>query len=197
MTGLARRSLQEGARLLTDVAETHSDAVEALARRLAGVFRAGGRVLACGNGGSAADAQHVVCELSGRFYLDRPALDAIAITVNPSVMTALANDFGYDEVFARQVEAHGREGDALLLFTTSGGSASVTRAREVAAERGLLTVGFTGEKGRAFAGACDVAFVVPSTDTPRIQEAHIALGHALCQCVEALLFADEGDPEGR
>jgi D-sedoheptulose 7-phosphate isomerase len=197
VSGTARRSLEAGSRLLAEVASQSADGVEALAARMAEVFRAGGRVLACGNGGSAADAQHVVCELSGRFYLDRPPLDAVALTTNPSVVTAIANDYGYDEVFARQVRAHGRRGDVLLLFTTSGRSASVARARDAATEIGLLTVAFTGAGGEAFAATCDVGFAVPATDTPRIQEAHIALGHALCQCTEALLFGDQGAPPER
>jgi D-sedoheptulose 7-phosphate isomerase len=170
------------------MASREAGRVEALATRVAEAFRQGQRVLACGNGGSAADAQHVAGELAGRFYLDRDPLDAIALMTNPSLVTAVANDYGYDEVFARQIEGFGRSGDVLLLFTTSGRSPNMLRAVEVGKRRGLLTVGFTGAHGREFAESCDVAFVVPSEDTPRIQEAHIALGHALCECVEVLLF---------
>ncbi len=195
MSGRARTSLEAGGRLLALLAEREAEHVESLAERIAKIFRDRGRLLACGNGGSAADAQHVVCELAGRFYFERKPLDAIALTTNPSLVTAIANDYEYADVFARQVEGYGRPGDVLLLFTTSGGSPNVLRARDTARNAGLLTVGFTGQSGRQFAEECDVAFIVPSGDTPRVQEAHIALGHALCECVEAILFESDASED--
>ena len=194
MRDRARESLEAGGRLLLEAAARFADRVDALSGRMAATLAGGGRILTCGNGGSAADAQHVATELAGRFYLERDPLDVMAITVNPSLVTALANDYGYDEVFARQIQAHGRSGDMLLLFTTSGRSPSVIRARDEGRRLGLYTVGFTGERGAEFAGGCDEAFVVPSDDTPRIQEVHIGLGHALCECVEVRLFG--GPPTG-
>lgn len=183
-----RNGLIEAARLLTDAAGRYAPDVERLGADVASRLEAGARVLCCGNGGSAADAEHVACELAGRFRLERTPLDVLAITSNSSLMTALANDYGYEAVFARQVDAHGRSGDVLLLFTTSGRSRNVVAARDAAVQRGLLTVAFTGAEGDSFAAGCDVAFVVPSTDTPRIQEVHIALAHALCEDIEARLF---------
>ncbi|MBM3306935.1 MAG: D-sedoheptulose 7-phosphate isomerase [Candidatus Eisenbacteria bacterium] len=153
-------------------------------------LRAGGKVLLCGNGGSAADAQHIAAELAGRLRKERPGLAAIALTVNPSVLTAVANDYGYDAVFARQVEAIGRPGDVLVGISTSGRSGSVLRALAAARAAGLSTIGLTGEDGGAMTERCDVAILVPSSDTQRIQEAHIAVGHAICELVESELFAD-------
>ena len=180
--------LRSGAALFSDAAERFSPLIETLSESIAKRLGEGGRVLACGNGGSASDAEHVACELAGRFRLDRPPLDVLALTTNSSLTTALANDYGFDEVFARQVRAHGRSGDYLLLFTTSGSSSNVVRARDAARELSMRTVAFTGERGEAFAEACNAAFVVPSGDTPRIQEVHIALAHALCEEVERCLF---------
>jgi len=192
----ARAALEESARLLREAAERLARPVVDLSERVAGVLRQGGRVLACGNGGSAADAQHVAAELAGRFRLERPPLDVLSLTTNPSLVTALANDYGFEEIFARQVEAHGRPGDVILLFTTSGTSENVVRALESAKRIGLWAAGFTGLGGASFASRCDSALVVPSHDVPRIQEVHIALGHALCECVEALLFGAGGTARG-
>lgn len=155
---------------------------------LVGAFRADGKVLFCGNGGSAADAQHIAAELSGRFYTDRPPLYAEALHVNSSYVTAVANDYGYDEVYARMVQAAGRAGDVLVAFSTSGNSPNVLRAIEVAQKKGMVVVGFTGSSGGKMATLCDVLLNVPSADTPRIQEAHILLGHILCEIVEREMF---------
>jgi D-sedoheptulose 7-phosphate isomerase len=151
-------------------------------------FRADGKVLFCGNGGSAADAQHLAAELSGRFYFDRPPLFAEALHVNTSYTTAVANDYGYDAVFARMVEAAGRPGDVLVALSTSGNSPNILRAVETARQRGMKVIGMTGTSGGRMKDACDVLLNVPSGDTPRIQEAHILLGHILCQLVEQTLF---------
>lgn len=151
-------------------------------------FRNGGKVLFCGNGGSAADAQHLAAELSGRFYTDRPPLYAEALHVNSSFVTAVANDYGYDDVFARMVEAAGRRGDVLAAFSTSGNSPNILKAIEQAKSQGMVVAGFTGATGGKMAGLCDILLNVPSTDTPRIQESHILIGHIICEIVEREMF---------
>jgi D-sedoheptulose 7-phosphate isomerase len=170
------------------MAQRESEHLEAIGREIAERLRRGQRVLACGNGGSAADAQHFAAELSGRFRKDRPALDVLALTTNASAVTAIGNDYGYEHVFSRQVEAHTRAGDVILLFTTSGSSPNVLAALEAGKARGAWCLGVTGERGAAFASRCDDAIVVPSNDTPRIQEVHIAIAHALCERIESHLF---------
>lgn len=151
-------------------------------------FRGGGKVLFCGNGGSAADAQHLAAELSGRFYTDRPPLYAEALSINTSYLTAVGNDYGFDEIFARMTEAAGRPGDVLVAISTSGQSPNVLKAIAKARDQGMIVIGFTGATGGEMATRCDMLFNVPSTDTPRIQEAHILIGHILCQLVEERLF---------
>ena len=151
-------------------------------------FKAGNKVLFCGNGGSAADAQHIAAELSGRFYMDRPPLYAEALHVNSSFVTAVANDYGYDEVFARMTEAAGRPGDVLVAISTSGNSNSILKTIAVAKSKGMKVVGFTGASGGNMKDSCDLLLNVPSSDTPRIQEAHILLGHVICALVEREMF---------
>lgn len=151
-------------------------------------FRQDGKVLMCGNGGSAADAQHLAAELSGRFYRDREPLFAEALHVNTSYLTAVANDYSYEEVYARMVRAAGREGDWLFAFSTSGNSANVLRAAEAARERGIHVVGFTGRGGGSLAEVSEFLLNVPSDDTPRIQEGHILLGHVICEGIEEGVF---------
>jgi D-sedoheptulose 7-phosphate isomerase len=148
-----------------------------------------GKVLFCGNGGSAADAQHIAAELSGRFYTDREPLFAEALHVNSSYLTAVANDYSYNEVYARMVKAAGRKGDVLIGISTSGNSANVIKAIEEANKRGLITVGMTGEKGGKMKDLCKYLINVPSNDTPRIQESHILIGHILCEMVEKKIFS--------
>jgi len=152
--------------------------------RIAECLRGGGRVLAFGNGGSAADAQHLAGELVGRFLRDRAALSAIALTTDPSVVTAIGNDMGYEAVFRRQVEAHGRPGDVAVGITTSGRSPNVVQALQLARERGLVTVGLTGNGGGRLAGLVEYLVDVPHAETPRIQEVHAMVVHVLCQVVE-------------
>lgn len=147
-----------------------------------------GKVLFCGNGGSAADAQHLAAELSGRFNYDRPALQAEALHVNSSFVTAVANDYGYEYVFARMVEAWGREGDILVAMSTSGNSPVVIKAIESARSRKMHVIGFTGLDGGGMNSLCDILLKIPSSDTPRIQESHILLGHIICEHVEKILF---------
>lgn len=147
-----------------------------------------GKVLFCGNGGSAADAQHLAAELSGRYYYDRPPLYAEALHVNTSYLTAVANDYDFETVYSRMVEAAGRNEDVLIALSTSGNSANVIKAIEKANEIGMKTIAFTGEKGGKMRELVHVLLNVPSTDTPRIQEGHILLGHILCQFVEEQIF---------
>jgi D-sedoheptulose 7-phosphate isomerase len=151
-------------------------------------FKNGNKVLFCGNGGSAADAQHLAAEFSGRFYLDRDALPAEALHVNSSYMTAVANDYSYDVVYARMVKGFGQKGDVLVAISTSGNSKNIIQAVDAAKEKGMLTIGFTGTTGGKMKGICDYLVNVPSTDTPRIQESHILIGHIICQLVEDLYF---------
>jgi len=151
-------------------------------------FKNDKKVLLCGNGGSAADAQHIAAELSGRFYFDREPLFAEALHVNTSYLTAVANDYSYDEVYSRLVKAKGRKGDILIGISTSGNSKNVIKAIEVANNIGMITVGMTGEDGGKMKDICKYLINVPSKDTPRIQEAHIMIGHIVCEIVEKELF---------
>lgn len=159
-----------------------------IAERIADAFRQDKKVLFCGNGGSAADAQHLAAEFSGRFYFDRPPLDAEALHVNSSYVTAVGNDYGYDQVFSRVLKAKGRQGDFLFGISTSGNSENILKAFDVARERGMVIVAMTGASGGKMKDNCDYLLNVPSSDTPRIQESHIMLGHIICELVEASLF---------
>ncbi len=154
-------------------------------------FRADGKVLFCGNGGSAADAQHIAAELSGRFYTDRPPLYAEALHVNSSYVTAVANDYGYDEVYARMLLAIGRPGDVLVAISTSGNSTNILKTIEIAKQQQMTIIGMSGVSGGKMRDLCDVLLNVPSQDTPRIQESHILIGHIICQIIEAELFAEK------
>lgn len=151
-------------------------------------FAAGKRVWFCGNGGSAADAQHLAAEFSGRFYKNRKALPAEALHCNTSYLTAVANDYSYDDIYARLVDGITDAGDVLIGFSTSGNSANVLKAFEVAREKELITIGFTGASGGKMRELSHFLINVPSTDTPRIQESHILIGHIICELVEAKLF---------
>lgn len=156
----------------------------------------GGRVLFCGNGGSAADAQHLAAELSGRYLFDRPPLDGQALHCNSSYLTAVANDYGYDVVFERQVRACARAGDVLIGLSTSGRSGNILKAFEAAREIGCATVAFTGAVPNSMADAADIALAVPSSETPRIQECHILLGHILCELIENEMFGKDRPGQG-
>ncbi len=147
-----------------------------------------GRIYFAGNGGSAADAQHLAAELVGRFYLNRASLNAEALTVNSSSVTAIANDFGYDNLFSRCIEGKGREGDVLIGISTSGNSTNIVNALKKCKEMGIKTIGFTGEKVGEMDSLCDIMVKIPSSDTPRIQEGHILAGHILCEIVEKEMF---------
>ena len=163
-------------------------AIENTANACIEAFKNDKKVLFCGNGGSAADAQHISAELSGRFYTDRPPLYSEALHVNSSYMTAVANDYSYDVVYSRMVEACGRKGDVLVGITTSGNSKNIIVAMEMARKQGMITVGMTGKSGGKMNDCCDIMLRVPSTDTPRIQESHILIGHIICQLIEETIF---------
>jgi D-sedoheptulose 7-phosphate isomerase len=162
--------------------------VETAARECIAALQQGGKLLFAGNGGSAADAQHLAGELVSRFAYDRPGLAAVALTTDTSILTAIGNDYGYEKLFSRQVQALGAKGDVLIAFSTSGRSPNILAALREARARGLRTVGMTGSKGDAMAADCDVLIQVPSPDTPKIQEGHITLGHILCGLIERALF---------
>jgi D-sedoheptulose 7-phosphate isomerase len=168
--------------------EACAGAIAAAAERIVECFRADHKLLAFGNGGSASDAQHLCAELAGRYERERPGLPAIALTANTSDLTAIGNDYGYDRVFARLVEAHGRAGDVAVAISTSGNSRNVLEAVAVARQRGLTTIGLIGRGGGKLAGAVDVPIVVASDRTSRIQETHIAILHVLCELVDDALF---------
>ncbi len=164
-------------------------AIEAIAQRLNECFRGGHKVLLCGNGGSAADAQHIAAEFVNRFLYDHAALPAIALTTDTSILTAVGNDSAYELVFSRQVEALARPGDILVGISTSGGSANVLKALSKARELGVMAIGFTGQKGRlTMAPLCDVCLIIPTEATPRIQECHLFAWHVICGMVEEALF---------
>lgn len=164
------------------------DSIEKIANAIVQCYKNKGKVLFCGNGGSAADAQHLAAELSGRYYYDRPPLSSEALHVNTSYLTAVANDYSYDQVYARLLKAIGNDGDIIIGLSTSGNSKNVVEALKVARAQGLMTVCFTGEGGGEMKEFADLHLEIPSKDTPRIQECHMLVGHTLCQIVEESLF---------
>lgn len=188
--GLARARLLQGAIVLQQTAASCAAAIDAAAATIAGALRRGDKLLLCGNGGSAADCQHLAAEFVSRLTkaVERPALPAIALTTDTSILTAVANDCGFDAVFRRQVEALGRSGDVLLAISTSGSSANVLQAVDCARARGMRTVALTGAAGGDLAGRADVVVMVPSDDTQQIQQAHLAIEHLLCELVERELY---------
>ena len=179
-----RASLSRLSTLVNRVADEQAGAVADLAARYEAVLRGGGTIFFAGNGGSAADAQHIAAEYVVRYQTTRPGLSAIALTTDTSVLTACANDLGFDEVFARQVESHVRPGDLLVLHSTSGESPNVIRAAQSAKARGVPVVAFLGKSGGPLKALADVALVVPADETARIQELHLAIEHIICDIVE-------------
>jgi D-sedoheptulose 7-phosphate isomerase len=173
---------------------TRDEASLATARKIAAVIlaalRSGNKLLIAGNGGSAADAQHIAAEIVGRYKQDRPAWAAIALTTDTSALTSIGNDYGFEQVFARQVEGLGRRGDVLLALSTSGRSPNILAALRSARERGLVTVGFTGRKGKTLGAFCDHLFVSPSDDTPIVQQIHLAVAHGICDEVEQAMMRE-------
>jgi D-sedoheptulose 7-phosphate isomerase len=193
----ARASLRDAGRNLGRLERACASALAAASEVVIACLEGGGTVYFCGNGGSAADAQHLACELAGRYLVDRPALAAVALTTNSSSFTAIGNDFGFEHTFSRQLEGLGAPGDVLVAITTSGGSANVLAAVHAAHACGMTVIGLTGSKGRRFAALCDHAIMAPGAITPRIQEAHIALGHTLCELVERALATPARRPAAR
>jgi len=185
------RSLKEGSELRLKMAETMSAEIVSAATAIAEAFKAGGKLLLFGNGGSAADAQHIAAEFMNRFLIERPPLPAIALTTDTSVLTSIANDYAFDEIFSKQVKALGKKGDVALGITTSGSSGNVLKALRAAKKLGMTTIALAGEGGKA-ASLADIALQIPSRSTPRIQEAHIAVGHILCDLTDTILFKDVG-----
>lgn len=163
--------------------------IDKIAQEIIACYQNGGKVLFCGNGGSAADAQHLAAELSGRFYFDRPPLEAEALHVNSSYVTAVANDYSYNDIYSRYVTGVGKPGDVIIGFSTSGNSQNIINAIEAANSKSLVTVSFTGESGGKLKVMSKYLINVPSNDTPRIQESHIMIGHIICEMVEAGLFS--------
>jgi len=165
--------------------------VESIAALIVETYRNGGKVLLAGNGGSAADAQHIAAELVSRFTLDRPALPAMALTTDTSILTAISNDYGYDSLFSRQLEANAKPGDVFIAISTSGNSPNIVRALKTANDIGVVAVGLTGATGGEMADLCRYCVNIPSTDIPRIQEGHITVGHILCASTEQVLFGQD------
>jgi len=164
------------------------DSILEVSKVIADTFNDGKKLILFGNGGSATDASHIAAEFVNRFKKERPSLPAISLNTDMAIITAIANDYDYSDIFARQLKAIGEEGDIVLAISTSGGAANVLKAMDVAKKKKLKTIAFTGTKGEKFASKATYAFIVPSDNTPRIQETHITLGHVLCQMVEEILF---------
>ena len=182
-----KNSLETNRKLLQD--DQIHDNIILIVRLCLDAFESGNKLLLCGNGGSASDAQHIASELSGRFYKDRSPLNAQALHVNSSYMTAVANDYGFSKTYERSVQAFGKKGDILIGISTSGNSSNVINAIKIAKEKKLITVGFTGIDGGKLNNICDYIIKIPSNDTARIQEGHILIGHIMCELIEKSLFS--------
>jgi len=164
--------------------------IEEVTQKCVALYRGNKKTILAGNGGSAADAQHIAAELVGRYGFDRPSIPSLALTTDTSNLTAIGNDYGYDQVFSRQLEGMGQEGDIFIGISTSGNSINIIKAFESAKKKGILTVALTGNDGGKMAKLADIALVVPSDSTPRIQESHILIGHIICDIIEKEIFAD-------
>jgi len=170
--------------------EKQLEIISQAAQMVIAAYQAGNKTLLAGNGGSAADAQHIAGEFVSRFYFDRPGLSSIALTTDTSVLTAIGNDYGYEKLFSRQVQAIGNTGDIFIGISTSGNSPNIIAALLECKKKGIKTIGFTGDRGGEMAGLCDICIEVPSSETPRIQEVHILIGHIICYLVEEEIFGD-------
>lgn len=190
MRGYIAGQIQETQRVMSAMLADNAllARVEAAAEACVTALNNGGKILLAGNGGSAADAQHIAGEFVSRFAFDRPGLPAIALTTDTSILTAIGNDYGYDKLFARQVQAHAQKGDVFIAYSTSGKSSNVMVALQEAKNRGVVCIGMTGNRGGPMQALCDHYLGVPSADTPKIQEGHAVLGHILCGLVERALF---------
>lgn len=175
-----KQAIYENSELMTLIQEVSKITAEA--------YKRGNKTLIAGNGGSAADAQHIAGEFVSKFYFDRPGLASIALTTDTSILTAIGNDYGYEKLFSRQVQANGVKGDVFIGISTSGNSENIVKALEECKEKGIITIGFTGQSGGAMKELCDYCICVPSNETPRVQESHILLGHIICAVVEEEIF---------
>lgn len=191
MKDIVKARLSESAELLAHLRDDPGirDLVVEVAGACVRSLKKGGKILLAGNGGSAADAQHLAGELVGRFAFHRPGLAAIALTTDTSILTAVGNDYGFEHLFARQIQALGRPGDLFFAISTSGNSPNIIRALEACQESGVASIGFTGRDGGDLARLCDYCFQVPHESTPRIQEGHIVIGHLVCEIVERSMFS--------
>ena len=183
--------IEKSAALKDDVISKHVDIINAIANKIINAYSNNNKVIWFGNGGSAADAQHLSCELVSKFLLDREAIPSIALTTNTSILTAVSNDYRYEDVFKRQVEALAQKGDILIGITTSGTSPNVLKALEVGKKKGTINIAFTGKKTAEIKEFVDYLIDIPSKETPRIQESHIMVGHIVCDLVERTLFGDQ------
>ena len=188
MEKIIQRALRESIKAKEDFIRENMSKLILFAEKITLALTADRKLLLCGNGGSAADAQHIAAEFVNRYILERPPLPALALTTDTSILTSVGNDYSFDETFSKQVKALGVEGDVLLALSTSGNSANVLRAVETAKKRGIFTVGFTGGDGGKLADLADMSLVVKNHTTPRIQEAHILAGHIICELVDYILF---------
>ncbi|MFT4063006.1 MAG: D-sedoheptulose 7-phosphate isomerase [Edaphocola sp.] len=186
VTNIIRNSISVKEKILAN--EELLRSIVSATEKIIAAFTAGNKVLFCGNGGSAADAQHLAAEFSGRFYFDRNPLPSDALHCNTSYLTAVANDYGYEHVYSRMLKGMGKEGDIIVGLSTSGNSANIINAFEQARQIGMTTIAMTGESGGKMKASSDLLIDVPSNDTPRIQESHITIGHIICELVEAALF---------
>ncbi len=182
------KAFRESIRTKEKFVQDNFKAIEEVSRLIAGAFNDGRKLILFGNGGSATDASHIAAEFVGRYRKERPGLNAVSLSTNMAIMTAVANDYDYSEVFSRQLKAIAEEGDVVIAISTSGNSANIIKAVDAAKRKKLRTIAFTGAKGGKLAAKVNHAFSVPSNNTPRIQETHITLGHVLCQMVEEILF---------
>ncbi len=182
------REFEESISVKKRFVNDNADTIIEVANLIADTFNSGGKLLLFGNGGSATDASHIAAEFVNRFKMERPAFPAIALNTDMAVLTSIANDYGYDSVFERQLKALGQAGDVVIAISTSGSSPNVLKAVEAAKRKKIKTIAFTGEKGDRLASQSDYVFAIPSNNTPRIQETHITLAHVLCQMVEEILF---------
>lgn len=188
MKAIAEKDFSEGYKLREETWLLNSERILSAALEIANALKSGKKVLLCGNGGSAADAQHIAAELLGKFLKDRPALPAISLSTNNSVITAIGNDFQFEEIFARQVDGLGESGDVLVCISTSGNSPNVIRAAQKGKEKALKVISLTGKGGGRLKEVTDILIEVPTSSTPRIQEMHIVVGHVICHLVEEILF---------
>ena len=186
VTKQIQESIDVKTRLLED--KIMVELINTVAQKCTDIYRSGRKTLLAGNGGSAADAQHIAGEFVSRFYFDRPGLPSIALTTDTSILTAIGNDYGFDKLFSRQIEANGTKGDMFIAISTSGNSKNIIEALKVAKSKEIITVGFTGNNGGEMNELCDICIKVQSLSTPRIQEAHILMGHVICLVVEENLF---------